>query len=177
MQADHPIIPRPTQGTNRMPVVAALLDSIRSAYNVGAMFRTADGAGLCHLFLCGTTATPMQDKVRKTALGAESSVGWSYHPNSIDLADKIISDKITLIGLELAAGADSIFNFGSEFLNKPVVLAVGNEITGLDPALRQRCHRLVYLPMLGTKESLNVATAFGVAAYVFRFYFACQPDG
>ena len=70
--------------------IVALLDNIRSAYNVGAMFRTADGAGLQHLFLCGVTPTPDgQGSLQKTALGAETTLPWSYYPNALHLVEEL----------------------------------------------------------------------------------------
>lgn len=155
-----PARPRPPNGL----LVAALLDNIRSAWNVGSMFRTADAAGLRHLYLCGITATPENPKVAKTALAAETSVGWSHHNDALALAARLKAEGCRLWGLETHPEADNLF----EVCCQPgarVVLVVGNEQSGVDPALLGVCDRLVAIPMQGVKESLNAAVAFGVAVF------------
>ncbi|MEJ5249300.1 MAG: RNA methyltransferase [Caldilinea sp.] len=141
---------------------AALLDNVRSAFNVGSIFRSADGAGLRHLYLCGVTPTPDHPKVAKTALGAERSVRWSHHRNAVTLAHSLRAEGCTLWALETDADASSLFEVATP--HTPFVLVVGNEVTGVDPDLLSLCERRVMIPMAGGKRSLNVATAFGVAA-------------
>ncbi|TLN25658.1 RNA methyltransferase, partial [bacterium] len=87
----------------------ALLDNIRSTYNVGAMFRTGDGAGLAHLHLCGTSPTPENPRVGKTALGAEFSVPWTWHANGLLAARQIKAQGRKLWALEIGPGSSSIF--------------------------------------------------------------------
>lgn len=151
------------------PPLEGLLDNIRSVFNVGAIFRTADGAGFRRLHLCGITATPAHRKVAKTALGAEESVPWSRHYNALDAVDALKGQGYRLWALEHDAGAESIFHVDASSLDGPVVLVVGNELAGIDPGVRAACHRLLYIPMVGVKESLNVAIAFGIAAYQLRY--------
>lgn len=141
----------------------ALLDSLRSAYNVGSIFRSADGAGLRHIYLCGLTATPPHPRIAKTALGAEQAIPWSYHPDAVETAEQLQAHGLRLWGLE--ATADAVDLFALPGSAEPVVLLVGNERSGLDPALLRLCDLVVAIPMRGVKESLNVATAFGIAAY------------
>lgn len=141
---------------------SALLDNVRSAFNVGSIFRSADGAGVRHLYLCGVTPTPDQSKVAKTALGAEQSVAWSHHRNAVTLAGSLAAQGYVLWALETGNEAQSIFDV--EAPPAPLVLVVGNEITGIDPDLFALCGRCVSIPMAGRKRSLNVATAFGIAA-------------
>jgi 23S rRNA (guanosine2251-2'-O)-methyltransferase len=164
-QTFHPSLPKDPAG----PVVEALLDSIRSTFNVGAMFRTADGAGLSHLHLCGTTATPENPKVAKTALGAELSVAWTYHHNNLDFAQSALDTGATLWALETGPKASSLFEAVQSPVPSPLLLVVGNEVTGVDPAVARLCNRMVWIPMVGSKQSLNVSIAFGVAAYTLRF--------
>ncbi len=149
------------------PPLSALLDSLRSVFNVGSIFRIADGAGLAHLYLCGTTATPEHPKLPKTALGAEHAVAWSYHPNAVRLADELRAQGIHLWALENTPGAISLFDAPPR--TTPTVLVVGNEVTGVDPALLARCDAAFFLPMHGVKRSLNVAVAFGIATYGLQF--------
>lgn len=150
-------------------VVEALLDNIRSIYNVGAMLRTADGAGLHRLHLCGITATPDHPKVAKTALGAQDAVPWMYYLNAVDAAEWLLQDGYELWGLESGPSAKPLFSVTAGAGLKQVVLVVGNELAGIDPDLLSRCNRVLSIPMHGVKASLNAAVAFGIAAYYMRY--------
>lgn len=148
--------------------VVAILDNIRSAYNVGAMFRTADGAGLDHLYLCGMTPTPEHRKVAKTALGAQDVVPWSYHTNSRLAGLALKEAGFCLWAVEDTPGATWLFE-ASHRRGGSLALVVGNEKAGVDPGLLAVCDQVLRLPMLGGKESLNVEVAFGIVAYWIRF--------
>lgn len=152
---------------SRVPMLG-LLDNIRSSHNVGSIFRSADGAGFAHLYLCGITPTPAQNpEIGKTALGAEKSLTWSYHPNALDLAKQLKAEGRKLIALERATQSMPIqdFRLGSQ---QACVLIVGNEPAGVDPELLELADQVVSLPMLGIKESLNAAISFSIAAYWLR---------
>lgn len=149
-----------------LPAMAGLLDNVRSVFNVGSIFRSADGAGLSHLYLCGVTPTPDHRKLAKTALGAEQHVAWSHHRNSVLLADALLAEGWTLWALETHTAAISLLDAPPP--PSPLVLVVGSEVTGVDPDLLARCAQCVAIPMAGRKQSLNVATAFGVAAVLLR---------
>lgn len=149
--------------------VDAMLDNIRSAFNVGSIFRTADGAGLHHLHLCGITPTPDNPKIAKTSLGAEYSVPWTYHPDSVSAAFLLKSMGYKLWALECKEDSSSLFDVVRDMPSSPILLIIGNEITGVDPGLLELCDQTLWIPMQGYKRSLNVAIAFGVAAYVLRF--------
>jgi tRNA G18 (ribose-2'-O)-methylase SpoU len=149
--------------------VEGLLDNIRSVYNVGAILRTADGAGLAHLHLCGITSPPTHSKVAKTALGAELSVAWSQYRNGLDTAVALQEQGCQLWAIEDSPKAESLFAVPAAPNNKRIVLVVGNEIAGIDPGILACCDRILRIPMQGHKKSLNVATAFGIAAYAVRF--------
>jgi 23S rRNA (guanosine2251-2'-O)-methyltransferase len=155
------------------PQIEALLDNVRSTFNVGAMFRTADGAGLRHLHLCGITPTPDNPKIAKTALGAEQSVPWSQHLNALDAALFLKEKGLRLWALEGGPQAQSLFTATPRVDRSlpalPILLVVGNEVSGVDPGLLALCERVVAIPMQGSKRSLNVAIAFGVAVYFLRF--------
>ena len=106
--------------------------------------------------------TPAHRKLSKTALGAEQCVAWSQHNNAIDLAHELLRAGWLLLALEESAAARSLWGF--ELPAAPVALVVGSEVTGVDPDLLALCHGTLAIPMYGCKRSLNVATAFGVAA-------------
>ncbi len=155
------------------PVTAApllaLLDNIRSIHNVGSMFRTADGAGLAHLYLCGTTATPAHPRLAKAALGAQERVAWSYALNAVDTAVALRAQGHPLWALEATPQAVPLADVSLPPDGQAVVLVVGNERAGVDPGILAHCTRVVALPMLGMKRSLNAAVAFGIAVYALRF--------
>ena len=153
------------------PVVQALLDNIRSSLNVGSMFRTADGAGVTHLHLCGITPAPDHPKVAKTALGAEYSVPWTQYWDALEAAASLKQGGFELWALEGGPRSESIFNAAKELPEKPLLLVVGNEVSGVDPGLLELCPRVVSIPMQGAKQSLNVAVAFGIAVYTLRYRF------
>jgi 23S rRNA (guanosine2251-2'-O)-methyltransferase len=145
--------------------LSAILDNIRSAYNVGSIFRTADAAGLSHLYLCGMTATPKHPKVSKTALGAEKRVPWSSHNNSVDVAADLKTQGRQLTAIEGGDQSQWLQEFSRLEDKRHVTLIVGNELSGIDPELLEMCDQVLAIPMLGGKTSLNVTVAFGIAAY------------
>lgn len=145
----------------RTPIVF-ILPNIRSAMNVGAILRTADGILAEKVYMTGYTATPEHPKVAKTSLGAEDSVPWEHAQNTEGLIHKLKADGYEIVGLELDENAEKIWGVGFRF---PVALLLGNEINGISPEQRRLCDKIVYLPMLGSKESLNVATTAGIASY------------
>ena len=152
------------------PAVAALLDNVRSLRNVGSMFRTADGAGLQHMHLGGFTPTPAHPQMAKTALGAESTVPWTLHRDGAAAAGWLRDAGHRLWALEGGPDARDFFAVAlSERTGPPIVLVLGHEVSGVDPRILACCERVLKLPMLGLKGSLNVSVAFGVAVYGLRF--------
>src|SRR5690606_24125593 len=117
-------------GPTGRPPRAALLENIRSIFNVGAMFRIADGAGMQHLHLPGITATPQHPKVAKTALGAETAVPWSYYPNGLDAVQALREQNFQLWALEGGSRSVSLFSLPQDDLARPVALVAGNEVAG-----------------------------------------------
>ena len=146
---------------------SVLLDNIRSALNVGSIFRSADGFGFRHLYLCGITPTPENAEVCKSAIGAEQAVEWSTHRNAVALIASLRNQYIEIWGLEKT---DNSIPINSAVQNRekshPLVLIVGNEVTGVDPGILDLADRVVHIPMRGQKRSLNVAVAFAVAAQI-----------
>ena len=167
-------VPRETRLDTGGPFVEALLDNIRSTYNVGSMFRAADGAGLLELHLCGITPTPENPKVVKTSLGAETSVKWKYYRNSVTATRELKNLGYWIFALEASSRSQSIFKLDSSFTQKPILLVVGNEICGVDPDVLALSDKVLWIPMHGQKESLNVSLAFGIAAYTLRYAYKDQ---
>ncbi|MBA3975813.1 MAG: TrmH family RNA methyltransferase [Candidatus Solibacter sp.] len=139
-----------------------VLDHVRSMYNAGAFFRTADAAAIEKLCLCGITAHPPQPGVSKTALGAEQSVPWEYFVDSLIPIRIYKARGYEIAAIETGPDAIDLFDWRPRF---PVCVVFGNEVDGLAPDLLSACGAHVRLPMLGTKNSLNVATAGGIVAY------------
>jgi tRNA G18 (ribose-2'-O)-methylase SpoU len=142
--------------------VSLLLDDVRSMYNVGAFFRTADAAAIERIYLCGITPQPTQPGVAKTALGAEEAVPWSHVPEPLELLEQLRANGHELAALETSSHAVDLFDWKPQF---PVCVLFGNEVDGLKPELLASCDVCVRIPMLGLKHSLNVATAGGVVMY------------
>lgn len=174
--------PAPAQGKPHPPQADAgpdgqglgvLLDNVRSVFNVGSIFRSADGAGFAAVYLCGVTPTPANPKLAKTALGAEQAVYWASRPNAVSLAHELVAAGRTLWALEECDGAESLL--AAPPPPSGLVLVVGNEVTGVDPDLLHLCVRTFAIPMRGAKRSLNVATAFGVAAVLLANHPTLRP--
>lgn len=151
-------------GRKKGEVKAVLLDNIRSAWNVGSILRSADGFGIDHAYLCGITPTPELDAVRKTALGAEEFVTWSYHHNAVQLVKGLKKEGWTILALEEDERAVAVSK-GKKVKAEKTVLIVGSEVTGVDPELLDLTDHILYIPMRGQKRSFNVANAFSIAAY------------
>lgn len=148
----------------RLPAYALLAD-IRSAWNVGSMFRTADAVGLAGLFLAGVTATPPRPDLEKTALGASETVPWDYWPEAAGCAEHLRRSGIPLVVLEQAPGA---VDWEDALLPFPHCFVVGHEVRGVAPELLAQADLVVEIPMFGAKRSLNVAVSFGLLAYQVR---------
>jgi 23S rRNA (guanosine2251-2'-O)-methyltransferase len=158
--------------------LVAVVEDVRSLWNVGSIFRTADGAGFSHIILCGITGTPPRKQIAKTSLGAEDSVSWSYARSVAELVEIFGPDRNFLLGLEYTTGkaglADSILlskALQNQLIKMPVYLVVGNEVTGLSPEALTASRLVCHLPMRGVKESLNVSVAFGIASYMLAEHF------
>ncbi len=148
-----------------------LLDNIRSAWNVGSIFRSADGFGFVHAYLCGITPTPEIEAVTKTSLGAEDSVPWSYHKDAVKLVKGLKKEGLKILALEEDERAVSIKDVGwgpkDEDMGRRTVMILGSEVTGVDPELLDLSDEIIYIPMRGGKKSFNVAMAFSITAYAF----------
>jgi 23S rRNA (guanosine2251-2'-O)-methyltransferase len=145
----------------RLPL-SILLDNVRSMYNVGAFFRTADGAGIERLLLSGITARPPKNAITKTALGAESRVPWQGVDDACEAVRNLRSNGYEVAAVETSTRALDLFDWRPKF---PVCVLFGHEVEGLAPALLDLCDTHVRIPMLGLKHSLNVASAAAIVMY------------
>lgn len=142
--------------------VAVLLDNVRSMYNVGAFFRTADAAAIDKLYLSGITAYPPKHAISKTALGADETVPWEHAWDPLPVVEKLRARGYEMAAIETSVHAVDLFDWTPRF---PVCLVFGHEVDGVRPEISALCDTHVRIPMLGAKHSLNVATAGGVVIY------------
>ncbi|MEI8344036.1 MAG: TrmH family RNA methyltransferase [Candidatus Moraniibacteriota bacterium] len=150
-----------------------ILHNIRSAYNVGAIFRTADGAGVVKIYLTGYSHAPSHEEnqdlkskadkmIEKTALGGEKSVSWEKCNDIFALIEKLKGEWCEVVALETTTDAIELGKFEPSC---SVALILGNEVDGLPEEVLEKCDSAVAIPMRGVKGSLNVSIAAGVAAY------------
>jgi len=149
---------------SRLPF-CLVVNNVRSLYNVGALFRTADGAGLEKIWLCGITGIPPAGMISKTALGAENRVPWEYQRHARDLLEDLRGKGYTIVHLEQTHKSIPYQDFQAA---GSICLVVGNEITGVSETLLKPQDIAIEIEMAGLKNSLNVAVAFGVVAYHIR---------
>ncbi|OGL66190.1 hypothetical protein A3B21_01865 [Candidatus Uhrbacteria bacterium RIFCSPLOWO2_01_FULL_47_24] len=164
--------------------VYLIVDRVRSLYNVGSLFRTADAFGVKKIYLCGYTGAPPRKEISKVALGAEKTVPWEKRGQTWKVVEELKAQGIYVVALEnnmldrsrrSLAGAPrqerrlkpaaTIDSWHPKF---PLALVVGNEVNGVSDGVLKRVDAVVEIPMLGQKESLNVSVAAGVALYVLR---------
>ena len=137
-------------------------DNIRSLENIGSIFRTSDALGVDKIFLCGICGKPPHDKISKTALGAEKNIPWEYHWQTWRIIDKLKKEKINIVSLEQTKKSICYNKYKPKF---PLALVIGNEVKGVSPGILKKSDKIIHLPMIGKKESLNVSVAFGIAGY------------
>ena len=152
----------------KLPVYV-LLNSIRSSYNVGSIFRTSDGAMIKKLYLCGYTPHPPKKEVLKTALGSTESVEWEFTEDPVEVVKKLKSEGVKICALELTDKSIPHYCLSAE--DFPICLIVGNEITGVSDELIELCDFSIEIPQYGIKQSLNVAVAYGISVFEMRKVF------
>ena len=150
---------------DQMPVYV-VLNSIRSSYNVGSIFRSSDGAMIKKLYLCGYTPHPPKKEILKTALGSQESIEWEYYENAEQLVLKLKNKGVKILVLEQTDNNIPYYKIGKN--DFPVCLVVGNEITGVDQNLIDLCDAAIEIPQYGIKQSLNVAVAYGISIFELR---------
>lgn len=159
-------------------MLVAILDNIRSIYNVGSAFRTADGLGVDRLYLCGQTASPQGkslERIHKTALGAEQFVKWEYSPSTTEVIERLRGEGFLVLAIEKTQSSVDILSFIDRHLDnnsdQKIALVFGNEVYGVSEAALSLSDNIVHLPMTGKKSSYNVSIAFALACAVFKWDF------
>ena len=146
--------------------LAVVLDNVRSALNVGSVFRTCDAFRIEKIILGGITACPPNNEIRKTAIGAEQSVEWEYAKDTVSAVENLKAQGYTIIAIEQADQSIMIDNLSSLQIFK-VALVFGNEVKGVDDRIMDICDLCVEIPQYGTKHSLNVSVSAGIAIWEF----------
>lgn len=149
----------------KMPVVL-VLDNIRSLNNIGSMFRTCDAFAVESIALCGISATPPAPEIHKTALGAELSVDWTYHPTTSGAIASLRERGYRICCLEQVKGSTSLDSFVPEAGTR-YALVSGNEVAGVDADIVAQADLCLEIPQAGTKHSLNVAVSTAIALWHF----------
>ena len=150
------------KSAKKTPIIV-VLDNVRSAMNVGSVFRTADAFLIEKIYLCGITATPPNKEIMKTALGANDSVDWEYIKDTKDIIRKLKANNHQIVGVEQTKNATFLNNF--EPLNKKVVLVFGHEVFGVSQEVIDLCDECIEIPQFGTKHSLNISVSVGVVLW------------
>lgn len=147
----------------KMPLIV-VLDSIRSKNNVGAVFRNSDAFRIEKLYLCGFTPAPPDRDISKTSLGAEETVEWQHEKEIIPLIARLKADGYQILSLEQTLGSVALPAYHTESRRK-YVLVLGNEVGGVDQQVIDLSDAVLEIPQFGTKHSLNVSVAAGIAMY------------
>lgn len=142
-----------------------LAHNIRSLWNVGSFFRSADCFGVEKIYLSGYTGTPPRREISKTAIGAEKWIPWEYVEDPQCTINRLREDGYAIVGLEITENSINISNFKPQ---DKTCLLLGNEVLGLSKELLTFCDDVVHIPMQGKKESLNVSVAAGIALHTLR---------
>ncbi len=152
-------------------MIALILHNIRSVHNVGSIFRTADAAGVSHIFLSGYTPTPLDhfDMPRKdfikVSLGAEKLVPWTHVKTLTPTLTRLKKEGYILLAIEQDPHSISIFDYMPLSASKPIAVILGNECRGISKAILNKVDTILEIPMHGTKESLNVSVSAGIALF------------
>ncbi len=146
-------------------VIHVVCDNLRSLYNVGSIFRTSDAFGVTKIWLCGITGTPEQSGLAKVSLGAERSVEWEHVKTTWRAVELLKKQGFKIVALEQSSQSVPMNRYKPLF---PLALVLGNEVDGVGASVLKRADTIVEIPMLGSKESLNVSVSAGIALYNLR---------
>ncbi|MBN1396837.1 MAG: RNA methyltransferase [Bacteroidetes bacterium] len=150
------------KNASRIPVVV-IVDNVRSLYNVGSIFRTSDGVMIEKLILTGFTPHPPRKEIEKTALGSTKSVPWEHIKHPAETIKTLKEQNYKICCLELTDKSIPYYEIKKN--DFPLCLVIGNEITGVTKEIMALCDIGIEIPMFGTKQSLNVAVAYGIAVF------------
>ena len=148
------------KNSSKTPLVV-ILDNIRSAHNVGSIFRTCDAFLIDEIILCGITAIPPNKEIRKTALGSTESVDWKYSDSIVEVIQNLKKENYHIIAIEQADASVKLENFKTDNDKKYAVI-FGNEIRGIDQKIMNLSDDVIEIPQFGTKHSLNVSVSAGI---------------
>lgn len=151
------------KSAKKTPLVI-ILDDIRSLNNIGSVFRTSDAFLVEKIFLCGITATPPHNDIRKTALGSTETVDWEYVEHTIELVEKLKTEGVKIISIEQAERATMLSDFQPE-KNQKYALIFGNEVKGVAQNVVNASDIVIEIPQYGTKHSLNISVSCGVVVW------------
>jgi len=143
--------------------ITIVLDNVRSALNVGSVFRTSDAFLIEKIILCGITACPPNKEIRKAALGSTESVEWEYVKDTIDAVQQLIKEGYHVVGIEQADKSTQLNEF--ELTKRPIAIIMGNEVNGVDQKAIELCNEVIEIPQFGTKHSLNIAVTTGIVIW------------
>ena len=149
----------------KLPLVV-VLDGVRSLYNVGSVFRTADAFRLAGVVLCGITATPPNAEIHKTALGAEDSVAWKHFDDTMEAVRWLRDEGYTLLAIEQCEGSTMLNDFHPDPSLRYAVI-FGNEVKGVQQSVVDACDGCIEIPQFGTKHSMNVSVTAGIIIWHF----------
>lgn len=150
------------KNATKQPVII-VLDNVRSLNNVGSAFRTADAFLIEEIVLCGVTGTPPNKEIEKTALGATSTVKWSYCKTTLEAIDHLKQKKYTIYAVEQATKSTPLNKFNYE--GKNIALVFGNEVYGVEQDVINVCNSVIEIPQAGTKHSLNISVTIGIVLW------------
>lgn len=150
----------------RAQKIIVILEDLRSVFNVGSIFRTAECLSLGGIWLCGITPTPQNPVLGRTAMGTAGKVAWRTQPNAITAVREAQTAGYYVVAIETVEDATLVFESRYQV---PLALVLGNESLGISDEVLEACDDIVSIPVLGWKNSLNVGVAFGVAAYQVVF--------
>ena len=143
--------------------ITIVLDNVRSALNVGSVFRTADAFLIEKIILCGITTTPPNKEIRKSALGATDSVIWEYKRDTFAAVSELKKRGYHIMGIEQADKSSKLNNF--TLPNKPIAIIMGNEVNGVTDSVIGICDEVIEIPQFGTKHSLNISVTTGIVIW------------
>ena len=143
--------------------ITIVIDNVRSALNIGSVFRTSDAFLIEKIILCGITATPPNKEIRKTSLGSTDSVNWKYVKNTTDAVQQLIKEGYYVVGVEQADKSTLLDEF--KLPKKPIAIIMGNEVNGVDQEVINLCDEVIEIPQFGTKHSLNIAVTTGIVIW------------
>jgi tRNA G18 (ribose-2'-O)-methylase SpoU len=151
--------------SEKLPIIV-VLENVRSAYNVGSVFRTSDAFLLEAIYICGYTAYPPHKEIKKTALGAEETVEWKYFKKTNEAIEELRKGNYRIYSVEQAIDSHPLQQIKFE-KNEKLAVVFGNEVTGVEQSTIELTDGCIEIPQLGMKHSLNIATAVGVVLWEF----------